>query len=282
MLYSYDGAYAVPGVNDAVETYENNFMWDRQEKALFFPVLLGGASRDVGNTNYTTILRPGLLLGRVTSTGKLKEWNPTGTDGSEQLFGILNMALNTQRIGTNQDRFIGQVLVSGTVKPSRLIVPGTAALGIDGTTYEHWIKAQLYQRGFRLTDNTYGMHAPTPMGGWLNIVAKTADYTVSEVLDNNVLFTNGGAAGAVVFTLPATAKKGLRYGFYVAANQTVTVTAGTADTLIAVNDIAADSIAFSTANEKTGSFVEILGDGAKWMSLMHLPNVVVTGATIAT
>lgn len=281
MMYSYDGAYAVPGVNDAVETYENNFMWDRQERALNFPVLLGGASRDVGNTSYTQILRPGLLLGRVTSTGKLKEWNPTGTDGSAQIFGILNMSLNMQRLGSNQDRFIGQVLVSGTVKPHRLIVPGTTALGIASTTYEHWIKAQLYQRGFRLTDDTYGMAAPTPLGGWRDIIAKTADYTVTE-FDNDTIFTNKGASGAVVFTLPATAKKGLRYGFYIAAAQTVTITAGTADTLIANNDIAADSIAFSTANEKIGTYVEVFGDGALWMTQVHLANVVVTGATIST
>lgn len=270
MLYSYDGAYAVPGINDAVETYENNFLWDRQERVIQFPMMLGGASRDVGNTNYTTILRPGLIMGRVTATGKIKEWNPTGTDGSQNIFGILNLAVNTQRLGSNQDRFMGHLIVKGTIKPTHLIVPGTAALGIAGTTYEHWIKAQLYQRGFTLTDPSYGLSVPNPMGGWLDIVAKTADTTVAET-DNNILFTNGGAAGAVVFTLPATAKKGLRYGFYVSADQTITVTAGTADTLIAANDVAADSIAFSTSGEKVGTFIEVMGDGAKWMSFVHLP-----------
>lgn len=280
MHYSYDGAYAPPGINDQVETYENNFLWDRMEKQTTFPVMIGGDTRDVGNTDYTQVLRPGLLLGRVTSTGKLKEWNPTGTDGSQLIFGILNISLGMTRIGNNQDRFIGDVVVKGHVKPDRLIIPGTSALSIVGSVYEHWIRAQLYQKGFLLTDASLGVAKPNPAGGWLDIVAKTANYVVTYA-DNNTLFTNRGASGAVVFTLPALPLKSLRYGFYVAANQDVTVNSAAVNQIVAFNDVDADGIAFTTSGEKAGTFIEFIGDGTQWLSMVHLPAETVT-PTITT
>ncbi len=42
------------------------------------------------------------------------------------------------------------------------------------------------------------------------------------------------------------------------------------------------AIAFSTANEQIGNYVEVFGDGALWMTMVHLANVVVVGGTIAT
>jgi hypothetical protein len=84
------------------------------------------------------------------------------------------------------------------------------------------------------------------------------------------LFTNEGASNAVNFTLPATAKKGLRYGFYVVADQNVTVTAGTADTMVVLNDAAADSVALQTSSEKIGGFFEVMGTGTKWLVLPRL------------
>ena len=86
------------------------------------------------------------------------------------------------------------------------------------------------------------------------IKAKTADYTILESGDEGALFTTRGASGAVVFTLPtATTPVGWWCEVYVGAAQTVTVTAGTADTLTASNDLTADSIAWSTASEKVGN-----------------------------
>jgi hypothetical protein len=140
-----------------------------------------------------------------------------------------------------------------------LLIPGSTSYGIVGATNEYLIRAQLQNR-FLFDD------IPTAnfCGGWRNIVAKVADYTVTEA-DNNTLFTNRGAAGAVVFTLPATAKKGLRFGFHVVAGQNVTVTAGTADTLVAFNDATADSVAYSTASELIGGRYIVEGDGTGWL-----------------
>lgn len=266
--FSYDGAYALPGQRSEISTLENQFWLGKREEQFYFPTIIGGASRDVGNTSYTQILRSGLLMGIVTATKKLKEWNPTGTDGSERIFGVLDIPLNMQRLGANQDRFMAYVLVRGIIKPERLIIPGNTAFGIASETYEHVVRYQLQQRGILLTDSTYQIARPNTFGGWADVVAKTADYTVVEA-DNNTLFTTRGAAGAVVFTLPVTPKKGLRYGFYCAADQNMTITAGTADTLTAVNDLTADSIAISTASLKIGGFIEVVGDGTSWLTIVH-------------
>ncbi len=231
----------------------------------------------MGNTSYTQILRSGLLLGMVTSTKKLKEWNPTGTDGSERLFGVLDIPLNMQRLGSNQDRYLGYVLVRGLIKPEALIIPGETTYGISGEDYEHVLRYQMQQRGIMMTDSTYTLARPN-LFPWVDIVAKTADYTVTEA-DNNTLFTNRGAAGAVIFTLPTTAKKGLRYGFHLVAGQNLTVTAGTADTMISFNDAAADSVAFSTVAELIGGHFEVIGDGTSWIVI---PSVFGLGATAQT
>jgi hypothetical protein len=74
------------------------------------------------------------------------------------------------------------------------------------------------------------------------VVAKTADYTVVAA-DNNKTFTNKGAAGAVNFTLPALAR-GLRFRFFVEADNTLTITSVPSDSLVVFNDAAADTIAF--------------------------------------
>lgn len=91
----------------------------------------------------------------------------------------------------------------------------------------------------------------------MRVVAKTASYTVLEA-DQGTLFTTEGAGGAVTFTLPATAD--LPAGWFVeflnCADQNMIVAAGTADTMVVFNDIAADSIAFSTTSEKAGGYIK--------------------------
>lgn len=267
MSFEFTGSFRVPiGDTPLLETYENHFWWGKYDQLVEVPMLLSGASRDVGNTSYTDMLRPGLLLGRITATNKVKEWNPTGTDGSEQIYGVFGASQKVTSLGANVDRWVGPLIVGGNLKASNLIIPGETNKGIDGHALEHVIRAQLTQVGkFRLADEPQG----NPWGGWRNIVAKTgATYTVTEA-DNNILFTNRGNAGNIAFTLPATAKKGLRYGFFAIAAGTVTVVAGTADTLVTFNDAEADSLALDQASEIIGGFIEILGDGTGWLLLPH-------------
>tara|TARA_R100001086_G_C11847533_1_gene260534 strand:+ start:4036 stop:4854 length:819 start_codon:yes stop_codon:yes gene_type:complete len=272
MSFEFTGAFGLPSIQSALETSENVFWWGRFEQEAFIGSLIDGSARDAGNVGYTDVLRPGLLLGKVTSSGKLKEWNPDATDGTENIYGVLGYSQKMQRMGSNADRWLGWVYCWGFLKADRIYIPGNASTGISGDAKEHLVRGQLDKR-FTFSDQLEGNN----FGGYRNVIAKTGDYTVLEA-DHDVLFSNTGAAGAVNFTLPATAKEGLRYGFYVTADQDVTVTAGTADTMVTFNDAAADSVAFSTAGNKIGGLIEVYADGAKWLVVHHGANTL----TVAT
>ena len=102
------------------------------------------------------------------------------------------------------------------------------------------------------------------------ISAKTANYTILEG-ESGTVFTNGGAGGEVVFTLPTPAS-GLFYYVIAVAAQNVVVKPPTADTMMCFNDIAADQIAFNTANEIVGGgFMFTALDGTNWscQELIH-------------
>lgn len=101
----------------------------------------------------------------------------------------------------------------------------------------------------------------------VNVRAKTADYTILPANDPSfTIFTNRGAAGAVNFTLPAPsgALEGVVYFFLGVADQNILVVAATVDTLLALNDVAADSVAMSTAGGKIGGLMIALCDGTAW------------------
>lgn len=108
------------------------------------------------------------------------------------------------------------------------------------------------------------------------VIAKTADYTVNTHVDRcGTVFTNRGAAGAVNFTLPTVAANqriGLYYDFMVVVDQTVGIVAPVADTLVAFNDIAADSVAFSTAGQKVGASLRAMWDGTQWSAINRSTN----------
>lgn len=125
----------------------------------------------------------------------------------------------------------------------------------------------------QLTDsegNVYKLRATTDVGFEVlrngvrtvpleRVVAKTGNYTVLAS-DHGTIFTTEGAGGTVNFTLPATASlpTGWSVTFLSAAAGAMTVTAGTADTMVTFNDLAADSIAFSTTAEIIGGAVKIV------------------------
>lgn len=101
-------------------------------------------------------------------------------------------------------------------------------------------------------------------------VAKTASYAL-KVSDNGKVFTNLGAGGAVTFTLPPIADvyDGWEVDFFVEADQTVTITAPSGK-LIAFNNAAATSLAFSTASEKIGGGCKIRFQGTLYQAWVYL------------
>lgn len=259
-----NGHFGIPGQTDASFATQRDVLWGGDESRI---EVLRVSSRaivstavDAANTP-TTVLRSGLLLGLVTSSGKLKEYDPASTDGSQNIFGVLPVELRmTDGDGVAADRY-APVIVKAPVKTTKLLIKGAA---LDGHADEHNARRQLVAAGFILSDDPRGL-----LAGASRMVAKAADYTVVAD-DNGTLFTTLGAAAAVNFTLPTLAR-GLEFEFYNEVNQNMTITAA-AGTLVAFNNAAATSIAFSTLSEKIGGKIKIRAnsDATKWLAEVNL------------
>lgn len=281
---------ALPGIQAALLNTEGQIWWGRIEQQVVVSGVIISTAAD-STQSPTNYLRPGTLLSRIRSSGKLSHWvAPQATDGAaaeaedgtDMIYGVLLQEQQMDQAGTNVDRWHGQILVSGNVKAQALVISGTSSAGIDGHAQEYLIRAQMSAR-FLFDDDVAAADSNVIGGssagfGWRNIVARGltggADgYTVLEA-DNNTLFHTVGSGGLVTFTLPATAKKGLRYGFASTSATGLAVVAGTADTLITLNDLAADSVTFATASEIIGGFLEVVGLGGAtnglWLVIPHL------------
>ncbi len=116
-------------------------------------------------------------------------------------------------------------------------------------------------------------------GGHREVIAVTANTTLT---DNDVgkIITNRGAAGAVTITLPTpnVTNKGGTITVLAQADQNLTVTCATLDTLVILNDLAADSVALTTVAQKIGGGMDFLSDGTGWQVLPRVHS----GQTIST
>lgn len=263
----------VPGLTDRFTTISRAVTWGPQALQVTESGLIISTTTDAGNTP-TTLLRPGLLLGRITASKKFKAWSPSAVDGSQFIAGVLLPDLNMTIAGVATDQFHGMILRSGCVKACDLLIGGEADYGISGTTSEYLVRSQMASR-FLIDDSLHSFRSP-----YRKIIDCTADRTIDET-ENHCLFTNLGASGTVIFTLPATAKEGLVYTFFGAANQTLTVASGTADKIITNADLAADSVSFATSGEIIGAGMQFVGraDGL-WMCFLIAGELVTP--TIAT
>lgn len=266
-MMQYGGFGMVPGIGSDIWTSENSFYW---ENLAFKRIgaIIDGATRDTGNTGYTDILRPGLLLGRRYSTGEFAAWDPTAVDGCQFIQAILDNPAQkmTDSNATSQDR-TRSVLIQGTVKPERLLIAGQNSFGISGNAYEYLVRHQLMRAGFLVHENPLStsllMHSNF-LSGCTILQAVTDDRTLVNY-ESGSWFTNRGASGTVIFTLPASPKLGVWYRFSTVAAQTLTITAGTADTMIVFNDATADSVSFATGSAKIGASAEVVFDGTGWI-----------------
>lgn len=77
------------------------------------------------------------------------------------------------------------------------------------------------------------------------------------------------ASAALTFTLPTAAVgyKGSHLWLINGADTALTLSANTAGDLVVLNDVAANSVAWSTASEKIGAGWHIICDGSKWYAL---------------
>jgi len=91
------------------------------------------------------------------------------------------------------------------------------------------------------------------------IVSKQAAYSVSLLRDQpDTVFTNRSAAAGVTFTLPLSGYQylGVRYYFKGIADFAITVAGASAGDIVTKNDVAANSVAASTAGEIIGAQIE--------------------------
>jgi hypothetical protein len=264
MQFGFTGTGVGPGIQEAVETFEREICWGKWEQLRTTSAQIDATTIDPTNTP-TSILRPGLLLGRIAATGKLVHYDGDATDGSDVAVAALTQPFSMVDVGGTTRELFVNVLIGGPVKAGMLY-------GLD-------IQARKQLAGNFLFDDEA---ANGRFSNYLRQRAKTADYTVTSA-DDRVLFTTKGASGAVIFTLPAPtlALKGMLVGFFSEANQNMTINCASNDVLVTFNDLEADSVAFSTADQKIGAFVEATPnfDGTKWLIMPRLAGHTMTVST---
>jgi len=154
-IMSYDGAFLPPTQLPAIEQIEQDLtsvIWNRLDlQTIGSNALISGAARDTGNTGYTDVLRPGLLLTKDAS-GKFVEWGSVVDFATDNIQGVLLSALKVTRMGSNQDKYVGYVLLGGHVKVNGIIRPGNTSAGIVGDAQETAIRTQM-KYGFKFDDD---------------------------------------------------------------------------------------------------------------------------------
>lgn len=145
-VFTYEGGFMPPGQLPSIESIEQELtsvIWNRLELQVIGPnALISGAARDDGNTNFTDVLRPGLLLTK-DADGKFVDWGSVTSFVADTIEGVLLMAVKVTRQGSDQDRYLGYVLLGGCVKNQGLIVPGETNPGIVGHAEETNIRTQM-------------------------------------------------------------------------------------------------------------------------------------------
>lgn len=217
-----------PGLESVLETVQNQFWWGRNEQQVFMPCTVSGAARDSGNT-VTSVLRGGLLMGKVKATGLYKEWNPTGTDGSEVIAGILPSPLTMVDAGADTDRYT-YMWVSGNAYSDRILVPGNAAEGIVGDAQEWNVVNQLVDKRVLLDKHLQYGNPLVYRPRYMTTTAVTGEVALDAVTvleaDHGRTFNFAAADGATAVTLPEP-KVGLTFTFVNPVAQTITLDIGT-------------------------------------------------------
>lgn len=143
---------ATPGQRPARFDQPRNIYWGGDAskiEILHGNAVIDPAARDAGNVGYETVLRAGLLMGRVTATGKLKEWNNSETDGTETVYGVLDREVDLlDRENQPLEAFDG-VTVKAPVRVENLLIRGQPLVG---DAAEAAARTELKAKWFTLND----------------------------------------------------------------------------------------------------------------------------------
>lgn len=246
MATSYGWWSSEPGSTAALFNTESNIFWGSGSAIspanLFITLNISSAATDATNSP-TTILRPGLIMGKITSSGLWTAYSPTATDGSQQALAILPTEINMlDPVTAAVANRVGVGVISGPIKASALV------------NLDNMARKQLEASGV-IFDDTRGSGFGVP---YVREVAKAASYTVLAT-DNGTQFN--ATTGAVTFTLPTLAA-GLHFMFYNEVDANMTITSAAGNDIFAIGDAAASSVAFSTASQKIGSCAMVVANAA--------------------
>lgn len=242
-----------PGIGAVIEEFQQAFTWGPAAWLRYTGGQILATAIDAGNTP-TTTLRPGLVMGIQTATGNWTNYSPTATDGSQIALGVLPVGLPMvdPLSGLTQTKNWGILMAGG--------LQATKCLGLD-------LFARVNLRPqFLFDDFITGVPQGAFRFQYSNFVSKTASYSVLAT-DNYTLFDNTGATGAITFTLPAIAN-GYMFGFRVVANQNVLITSNEGGNIIALNNAAANTLAFQTGSQLIGGNIMLYTNpaGTKWIA----------------
>jgi len=254
------GHFGIPGTGAAVFNQTAALFWGGDEsrlQILRYDAQISSAAIDA-TMSPTNVLRSGLLLGKITASGLLKEWDPDGSDGSEVLHSVNEFEQRmVDYLGTAQNRFTG-VIVQAPLRAKELRIQGVSLVG---ATDEYLARRQLHAMGCRLDDDPQGFLA----GATPRRSVKITNYTVVGD-DNGTLFV--AKTADATFTLPAI-KAGLTFEFMRLDDFELVVASAEGDNMIVGNDASADSITFTTAGQQIGARIKVTGeyvDGTlKWV-----------------
>lgn len=256
------GGWGSPGVGSELSTFETELFWGSDQArsgALWQSGIFSGTIRDDANTP-TTHIRPGLLLGKITSTGKLEEWDADVSTGTQNLVGVLDSELRaTDFQANNVDRTFRFLVARAPIKASALLIQGAAFVGHAD---EYLARRQLWSANFILDDDAQGYKAGA--GNRMALVSDTTDILTAAENGSTIFYDN---VAAVAVTLP-TLQPGLSFELVRTANEELVVAAAVAGTVVVGNDLSANGVTFTTAGEQIGATVRVesvyIGATLKW------------------
>lgn len=274
----FSNQFGVPGLSAPASSVESELYWSDWKQLLFSYGFVLSSSTDAASTP-TTSLRPGLVLGQIapgeTNAGYFKPCLPTNTDGSDVPVAVLPFGLSMLDAGGSAASKFVPLIVGGPVRASAL--KASHATANTEAEYVARFKQQMSYR-FVFDDLVFGLGRNFASQGRTIVKSAMADLTL--VAGNNgatVLLTY---AGASTVNLPAIAP-GLEFEFWNLVDQNLTiVTAGSADNIVCMGDIAADQIAISTMSEKLGVGLRIFSRYSSDLATLKWHVVCLSEATV--
>ena len=276
---TFQGGWGVPGAGDAVETSEREIFWGGdwgKGQILTASASYSSTLADAGNTP-TTDIRPGLLVGKITSSGELAAWDADNNDGTQNIWGVNFLDLRMIDFNATASDRVAPVCFRAPLKASQLLIQGTA---LTSHVDEYLARRQLHALGCILDDDPQGFLAGA--GSRVAHVTGTTDVLTGDENGTTLFYNN---AASVTVTLPTIAA-GLEYTLMRVGDEELVIASAEGDNIISVNDLSADSVTFTTANEHLGTGVRVRGvyvsTTLKWIvEVMTVPAATAVGTDLS-